>query len=80
MFIHRIQDFIDHPLTRVVDGAAVATSAAYFFPDARAAIHEWGIVFTDLAPIAAFVWLVIQSICKVIVTAHTLAEKDKDDE
>ena len=77
MFIQRLQVVIDHPLTKVVDTAAIATSAAYFFPNTRAQIHELGIIFTDLAPIAAFIWLLVQTICKVIVTAHTLADKDE---
>jgi hypothetical protein len=87
MLVQRLQDFVDHPLTKWVDVAALTTSAAsaasYVYPDFRAAVHEWGIIFTDLAPIAAFFWLIVQIVCKIVLTVMTVfssKDEDKDDE
>ena len=81
MFINRLQDFVEHPLTQKVDFAALATIGVYLFPNSRAALHEWSIVATDIAPIAAVIWLVVQTLCKIIVTHHALQKpEDGDDE
>jgi hypothetical protein len=55
-------------VTRAVDMAAEATGAAYVLPALRAAIHEWGFIAGDIAPIFAVLWLAIQIICKIGVT------------
>ena len=68
MILLRIENFIAHPFTRVVDVAAVATGAAYILPEWRNAIHEWGLIAGDIAPIFAVVWLAVQIICKIVLT------------
>lgn len=82
MFVQRLQDFIDHPYTKVADVAALVTSASaainFYYPYFRVELHEWGAVFTDIAPIAAVIWLFVQIACKIIVTVHEIHD-DKDE-
>ncbi len=68
MPLRMVENFVDHPVTKLVDAAAVATGAAYVVPEWRSAIHEWGLISGDLAPIFAVVWLAVQIICKIMVT------------
>lgn len=76
MIIQRLQQFIESPYSKAADIAAVATSASYYFPGPRQALHELGGLFTDIAPIAAVLWLLVQIVCKVIVTAHHIRATD----
>ena len=80
MLVNRLQDFVDHPLSQKIDFAALATVGVYLFPDLRATLHEWSVVATDIAPIAAVVWLAVQTVCKVIVTHHAMHKSTDDDE
>ena len=68
MPLRAVANFIEHPVTKVADAAAVATSAALVVPEWRASLHEAGILASDVAPIFAVVWLAVQIICKVAVT------------
>jgi hypothetical protein len=68
MAVRMVENFVAHPVTRAVDMAAVATGAAYVLPEWRAAIHEWGLIAGDIAPIFAVLWLAVQIICKIVVT------------
>jgi hypothetical protein len=68
MPLRTVETFVDHPVTRVVDAAALATGVAYVVPEWRAAIHEWGLLAGDIAPIFAVVWLAVQIVCKIMVT------------
>ena len=76
MIISRLQSFVDSPITKTVDAAAVATGAATALvgqlPDFRASLHEWGLVAVDIIPIATVLWLLLQGVCKVIVTYHAV--------
>jgi hypothetical protein len=67
MPLRMVEHFVDHPVTRVVDAAALATGVAYVVPEWRAAIHEWGLLAGDIAPIFAVVWLAVQIVCKIMV-------------
>ena len=71
MPIRMVEHFIEHPLTKLVDAAAVATGAAYVVPEWRAAIHEWGLIAGDVAPIFAVAWLAVQIVCKIYVTCKS---------
>lgn len=68
MPIQMVKNFIEHSLRKLVDAAAVATGAAYVVPEWRAAIHEWGLIAGDVAPIFAVIWLAVQIVCKIYVT------------
>ena len=68
MPLRMVENFVDHPVTKVVDAAAVATGAAYIVPEWRSAIHECGLLAGDIAPIFAVFWLAVQIICKIVVT------------
>ncbi len=70
MPILMVRNFIEHSLWKLLDAAAVATGAAYVVPEWRAAIHEWGLVADDSAPIFAVLWLAIQIVCKLYVTVR----------
>lgn len=78
MLMRVVSNFIEHPITKVADAAAVVTSAAYFVPGWRAAIHEWSIIAADIAPILAVLWLSVQVVCKIIVTRHHFKNTDKE--
>lgn len=68
MALRIVENFVDHPITKVVDAAAVATGAAYVVPEWRTAIHEWGLMAGDVARIFAIVWLAVQIVCNILVT------------
>jgi len=68
MPLRTVEISVDHPITKAVDAAAVATGAAYIVPEWRSAIHEWGLLAGDVAPIFGVVWLAVQIICKIVVT------------
>ena len=68
MPMRMVENFVEHPVTKLVDAAAIATGAAYVVPEWRSAIHEWGLISGDLAPIFTVVWLAVQINCKIIVT------------
>ncbi len=70
MPLQTIENFVEHPITKFVDAAALATGAAYVVPEWRAAIHEWGLLAGDIAPIFAVVWLAVQIVCKIAVTRN----------
>lgn len=84
MYIQRLQDFIDHPATKIIDGAALATAAAAAVPGMRETLHDLGSIATDIAPIGAVIWLAVQIICKIIITHATVTngapDKSDDDE
>jgi hypothetical protein len=84
MIVSKLQAFIDSPLTKAADAAAVvtgtATAAAHMFPDFRESLHDWALVFVDIAPIATVFWLLIQGVCKIIVTYHTVTDSGEGEE
>jgi hypothetical protein len=83
MFIQKLQDFVEHPITQKIDLAAITTATAYAFPEVRAEIHDLAPLFADLASYLVFVWLLTQIICKIVVTYATVtqgAPEKEDDE
>ena len=82
MLISKLQSFVDSPLTKAVDAVAVvtgtATAVVQSFPVIRSELHDWASVFVDIAPITTVFWLVIQGVCKIIVTYHTVHPDDDE--
>lgn len=79
MFVQKLQDFIDHPATRIMDGAALATAAVSAMPGFRDTLHDLGSMATDIAPIGAVLWLAVQIVCKIIVTYHNVTDDEESE-
>lgn len=65
--IGKIAALTDNPFVRVADVTVV--SVAITAPWWRPALHDAAGIATDLAPIVGVLWILVQCLCKIWVTA-----------